>query len=670
MYTAFYGLVEPPFNLTPDSKYLFLSQRHQEALSALLFGVQERKGFICLSGEIGSGKTTLIRALLGRLDREHTRTAMILNSYLDDLELLKSINEEFGLNAESDSRKTLLDELNRFLVQQFEAGNNVLLILDEAQNLRPETLEQIRMISNLETETDKLIQILLVGQPELRRTLALPELEQLNQRITVRYHVTPLDEAEIGLYIHHRMVVARSQVTVQFAPQALRLVYHHTKGVPRKINVLIDRCLLLGYVMGRYDIDGEMVQQAIDEVSGEAGGAAPSSRAAVATPASSRAWMSWAGQAALGIAVVGIVVGGIWAGSALRRMTKEGSPGFVSPILASTGSSEPGAVEQSSAQTFANDAGAPGGVQNAERIQSSEAARVEIASLAANAQAASAEPARPIEGEQLAAEVAEFSTANVKAGQAESEFANEPDDSKPAEAPVIAAPPAKKPNPKLFPQAWSLDRDSIVRVHRADHADAAAYLTLLKRWGLQISLKEFAEAEGDLIARYDMETMVRQLEFRTITTADLTLALRLDLPMLIRLDPDELGDGDLAPTLALIEMRGDLLTVADPISGLRQIRRSEIEPMIGEICVLYRDSDSLSDLVPGDTGAGVETLQLALAEVGQDVGNVDGQFGPKLSDAIRNFQKQRNLPRTGRVTPMTAALLSVALQISRPRLYS
>ncbi len=670
MYTAFYGLVEPPFNLTPDSKYLFLSQRHQEALSALLFGVTERKGFICLSGEIGSGKTTLIRALLGQLDRERTRTAMILNSYLDDLELLKSINEEFGLSAQSDSRKALLDELNRFLVREFEAGNNVLLILDEAQNLRPETLEQIRMISNLETETDKLIQILMVGQPELRRTLALPELEQLNQRITVRYHVTPLDEAEIGLYIHHRMVVARSQVTVQFAPQALRLIYHHTKGVPRKINVLIDRCLLLGYVMGRYDIDGEMVQQAIDEVRGEADGTSPSSKVAATTPGAPRAWISWAGQAALGIAVVGIVVGGIWAGSALRRMTSEGSPGFVSPILASTGSPGVVAVEQPSDQTSANDAGSPGGVRSAERIQNAEAARVEVASIAANARAESAELARPIDSEQSVAEVAEISTENVRAELNESELAAEPDNAEPAAEIAEAAVPDEKPNPNLFPQAWSLDRDFIVRVHRADHSDAAAYLTLLKRWGLQISLNEFAEAEGDLIARYDMETMVRQLEFRTITTGDLTLALRLDLPMLIRLEADEPGNGDLAPTLALVEMRGDLLTVADPISGLRQIRRSEIEPMIEEICVLYRDSDSLSDLMPGDTGAGVETLQLALAEVGQDVGNVDGQFGPKLSEAIRNFQKQRNLPRTGRVTPMTAALLSAALQISRPRLYS
>ena len=187
MYLQFYGFKEAPFNLTPDSKFLFLSHRHQEALAALLFGVQERKGFICLTGEIGCGKTTLCRAMISQLDPEKVKTGVVLNSYLSDVELLKTINEGYGLSGESDSKKSLIDILNAYLIEQFSQGNNVVLIVDESQNLRPETLEQIRMISNLETETAKLIQIIMVGQPELRRTLALPELEQLNQRITVRW---------------------------------------------------------------------------------------------------------------------------------------------------------------------------------------------------------------------------------------------------------------------------------------------------------------------------------------------------------------------------------------------------------------------------------------------------------------------------------------------------
>ena len=270
MYYSFFGLLENPFSITPDPRFLFLSQSHQEALGHLLYGIDERKGFITITGEVGTGKTLLCRALLGRLGH-HVRSALILNSFMSNLELLRSINEDFGIAAGGTTRKELIDTLNEFLIQEFREGRNAVLIVDEAQNLAPPVLEQIRMLSNLETERGKLLQIILVGQPELRQQLAQPDLRQLNQRIALRYHIQPFDRRETADYIRHRLLVAGSHGGVRFSRRALSIVYRHSQGIPRKINLLCDRALLSAYVQGSAGIDHRILRQADAELQGHQG---------------------------------------------------------------------------------------------------------------------------------------------------------------------------------------------------------------------------------------------------------------------------------------------------------------------------------------------------------------------------------------------------------------
>jgi general secretion pathway protein A len=273
MYCPFFGLQEKPFSITPDPRFLFLSPSHQEALGHLLYGIEERRGFITVTGEVGTGKTLLCRALLGRLGRQ-VRTALIFNSFLSEIELLRSINEDFGIPRGGATRKELIDLLNQYLITEFSAGRNAVLIIDEAQNLAPSVLEQIRMLSNLETERGKLLQIVLIGQPELRQELARPELRQLNQRIALRCQIRPFNRQETEDYINHRLVVAGSHGGVKFSRRALSVIYRISDGIPRKINLLCDRAMLSAYVHGSNLIEHAHVQQAASELQGHDGGAA------------------------------------------------------------------------------------------------------------------------------------------------------------------------------------------------------------------------------------------------------------------------------------------------------------------------------------------------------------------------------------------------------------
>jgi general secretion pathway protein A len=266
MYESFFGFRDNPFRLTPDPDYLFLSANHQEALGHLLFGVKEGGGVVVITGEIGAGKTTLLRTLVRNLDAQ-TTIAYIFNPVLSSLELLQTINADLGLPSSSRSKKELTDELNRFLLAQQAAGRRTVVIVDEAQDLEPSVLEQLRLLSNLETERAKLLQIVLVGQPELAQTLARKDLAQLDQRVTLRWHLKPLPVDDTGAYIRHRLQVAGGgRAPVAFTPGAIRLVYQFSRGVPRLINVLCHRSLLVAYTREERKIDFKVVRQAMKEL--------------------------------------------------------------------------------------------------------------------------------------------------------------------------------------------------------------------------------------------------------------------------------------------------------------------------------------------------------------------------------------------------------------------
>jgi len=248
MYEKFYGFKEKPFNTTPDSKFFFPSAKHLEALNSMRYAIDERKGFVVITGEIGAGKTTVSRTLLNSLE-QNTKVALITNTHLTPRELIAEILEEYEIEYNGGTKQKLLSHLNHFLIRQLANDMNTILIIDEAQNLSPKTLEEVRMLSNLETEKEKLIQIILLGQPQLKAKLEHPKLEQFKQRIAVYYHLESLTKDEVCEYVLHRLKVASAGVSGEFfTPDAIELVSQYSRGIPRLINLLCDSALLSGYV--------------------------------------------------------------------------------------------------------------------------------------------------------------------------------------------------------------------------------------------------------------------------------------------------------------------------------------------------------------------------------------------------------------------------------------
>src|SRR3954469_14502679 len=270
MYQQFYGLTDKPFSLTPNPRFVFYSQQYREAEGQLLYGINNREGFMLVTGQPGTGKTTLCRDLLEKLDRNKIHSALIFNPFLNAHEMLAALLTEFGVTVPPQaSRKDLLDRLNQFLLAQLVLGKSCVAIFDEAQHLSTEFLEQIRVLSNLETDQEKLLQIVLVGQPELLDKIRTPGMAQLDQRVSIRCRLTFLDEQETDRYIHHRMNVAGARGQVRFDSKAISEIHHSSNGVPRLINLVTDRALLAAYTEQSRDIAASHVKKGVQALRGE-----------------------------------------------------------------------------------------------------------------------------------------------------------------------------------------------------------------------------------------------------------------------------------------------------------------------------------------------------------------------------------------------------------------
>ncbi|MCF8063486.1 MAG: AAA family ATPase [Deltaproteobacteria bacterium] len=293
MYKNFFGFKERPFQLVPNPAYLYLSRGHEEALAHLTYAISQGDGFVEITGEVGTGKTTLCRAFLENLGEKGTEAAFIFNPKLDAVHLLKAINDEFGIDSSADNIKDLIDTLNEFLLRKKAEGHKVLLLIDEAQNLSKDVLEQLRLLSNLETTTSKLLQIILVGQPELGEMLDSHDLRQLGQRITLSCHLSPLSFRETREYILHRLRVASRKEVVQFTPSAMHAVYHYSGGIPRLINIACDRALLTAFGLNRRKVTAGIARSAVRELA---------DRRSIQRTSLGRSWRPWLAAAVVVLA--------------------------------------------------------------------------------------------------------------------------------------------------------------------------------------------------------------------------------------------------------------------------------------------------------------------------------------------------------------------------------
>jgi general secretion pathway protein A len=612
MYTEFYGLREKPFALSPDPRYLFLADSHREALAHLLYGIEHGEGFISITGEVGTGKTTLCRTLLQRIE-PGTEVAFIFNPQLSALELLQAINAELGLATESLGRRELMEQLNRFLLAKKAEGRRVLLLIDEAQNLAPDTLEQVRLLSNLETDTSKLIQIILIGQPELDAILESPNLRQLRQRISVRWRLSPLGPTETRDYVRHRLRIAAGAPREIFTELALRELHRRSRGIPRLVNLLCDRALLAGYGSQARTIGLSLVSQSDREIRGGA-------RSLATPPAASRfqRWLPGGLRQVIGAA--GLVAIGVLAAAAWQRLAEPPAVSAEAPAFPASGAPR----EEPAPDLTPAEAALPS--PTAEGAQ---------APLAAPAAFPSPDPGPAGEGGS-AAPGAAVSSAPPAAG-----------------AGTPASPPL--PAPSLA--------EALVETSPAA-ATGEALRELLRLWDVETETPSFLSQEEALA----------ELGAAEISVLSLRNANRATLELFNHAALLELRAAGTPPrTLLLAKLEGDeAILVGLGSADAVRFPWAEVERhWTGAAFIPWRDFAGLPGLLaPGQRGPSIEWLQGSLTTLGflAESGR-SGVFDAATTDAVRDFQRSRHLTVDGTVGPLTKAVLYQALpDFAIPRL--
>jgi len=656
MYAPFFGLKREPFSIAPDPRYLFMSERHREALAHLLYGVRAGGGFVLLTGEIGAGKTTVCRCFLEQVPKR-CNVAYIFNPRLTVAELLRSICQEFhvplpGAGEASAGAATLtvkeyLDPLNDYLLKTHSVGQNNVLVIDEAQALSAEVLEQLRLLTNLETSERKLLQVILIGQPELREVLARPELEQLAQRVIARFHLGALTEDETAQYVSHRLAVAGLKRALPFTGEALTMVHRLARGVPRRINLLCDRAMLGAYSAGQPRIGRTIVRQAAAEVFDE-GPVSTFEAASIFGRDASAALGDPSGWSRGTILAVGAVLGAVMAGLLGWGLASRSSDPAV--VDAASSSTSPAAAASAGPPVAAAGSGPAAGASGVATVLPSvvpSAGATGTATMPAQA-GSSAAPTAPNAG--AASTGSEAGTASAAA---------------PVASPIDGAPVAIAPAPPAAASAASARSTTPVL---AD--EASAWRALAERWKLPV-----AAVDGDVAGE---AAVCRAARSRLLLChrgrGSLASLRRLDRPALLWLTG---ADGERVVLLEAIGPQGLRLrrgAVAEELSfGTLQTQWR------GEFATLWRPPPGfVAPQVDGrDTPAGswvAERLARLQRDVPERITAAEAAAADPLArDAafearVRSFQRSQGLADDGVLGPMTLMQLNRALGIAEPRL--